>query len=107
MTKINLEQADENVLKFLTALLEQKGMGVLPDALIADMLLDLYTRFQNLLLISIMNEMDTETLSKFNDLVGEGAEMEKSYKFFKKYVPNMKEITIRAMDEFSGVYLGE
>lgn len=107
MTKINLEQADENVLVFLKTLLEKKGMGVLPDNLVADMLLDLYTRFQNMLLLSIMNEMDTDTLSRFNDLMGEGAEMEESYKFFKENVPNMEEIVVDTMEEFSEVYLGE
>lgn len=107
MTKINLEQADANVLEFLTMLLEKKGMGVLPDNLAADMLMDLFGRFQNFLLLSVMNEMDEKTLAKFNELMGEGADMNESYAFFKANVAGIEEIVIRTMDEFAKTYLGE
>jgi len=107
MTTINLEQADKNVLEFLTKLLEKKGMGVLPDNLVADMLLDLFIRFQNFLLLSVMNEMDTETLAQFNELIGEGGDFDESLAFFKDKVLNLEEIVAKTMEEFAKTYLGE
>jgi len=105
MNKINLEQADENVMKFLTSLLEQKGMGILPDNLVIDMLMDLYSRFQSFLFVAVMNEMDENTLAKFNELLGNEASMEDSYVFFKANVPNMEEIIANTMNEFTNTYL--
>lgn len=107
MTKLNLEQVDAEVVKFLTNLLEKKGMGILPENIVADMLMDLFTRFQSALLISVMNEMDEETLTKFNELMGEGADVDESFKFFKESVPNMEKIIAKTMEEFSKTYLGE
>jgi len=107
MTKINLEQADAKVLDFLTMLLEEKGMGTLPDNLVADMLMDLFTRFQNFLLLSVMKELDEKTLAKFNELIGEGGDLDKSFAFFEDNVPNMEKIVTRTMEEFARVYLGE
>jgi hypothetical protein len=105
MTKINLEQADARILEFLTMLLEKKGVGTLPDEIVADMLLDLFTRFQNLFLLSITKTLSPEALIEFDKIISVGLESESVQNFLKTHIPDLEGLLTKTMNEFAETYL--
>lgn len=105
--KIDLEKVDNEVLTFLELLLAKKGMGGMPAELVADMLVDLHSRFENFILLSIMQKMDPEKYEKFDAFIETNPTPEESHKFLEENVENLKEVVKEAMDEFAKIYLSE
>ena len=104
--KINLEDINQDLLDFFEALLEKKGMNKLPADLLADMIMDLYGRFNAFILVSVMGKMDPENYKKFDEFIETDPTPEQSQKFMEENVPNLPEVTKEAMADFSQVYLG-
>lgn len=105
--KIDLEKADKGVITYLELLLEKKGMSSLPEDVLADMLLDLYPRFENFLFLSIMQSMEADKYRKFDEFLETNPDPEQSKKFLEENVENLSFVVRKAMDEFESVYLGE
>lgn len=103
--KIDIEKADKEILTFLELLLTKKGMGGMPPDILADMLMDLYSRFENFLLLSVMQKMDPEKYAKFDAFLETNPAPEESQKFMEENVPNLREVVKDAMDEFAKIYL--
>ena len=103
--KIDIEKADSEVLTFLELLLAKKGMGGMPAELVADMLIDLYSRFENFLLLSVMQKMDPEKYANFDAFLETNPTPEDSQKFMEENVDNLSEAVRGAMDEFAKIYL--
>lgn len=105
--KIDIEKVDSEVLTFLELLLAKKGMGGMPAELVADMLVDLHSRFENFLLLSVMQKMDPENYAKSDAFIETNPAPEESQKFMEENVENLHEVVKESMDEFAKIYLLE
>lgn len=105
--KIDIAQADERIVTFLESLLERKGMGIMPPNILADMLMDLYIRFNNHILLSAMQKMDPEKYKLFDEFIESNPSPEKAQKFLEENVENLDEVMGESMKEFENIYLGE
>lgn len=105
--KINLEKADKEIVVYIEMLLEKKGMDKLPPEILGDMLVDMYTRFQNFLFLSVMQKMDKDGYRKFDEFVESEPSPEEAQKFLQDNVENLQQVVREAMNEFENVYLGK
>ncbi len=105
--KIDIEKADKRILTYLEDLLERKGMGIMPPNILADMLMDLYIRFNNHILLSAMQKMDPEKYKLFDEFIESNPTAEDAQKFLEENVENLDEVMGESMAEFEKVYLGE
>jgi hypothetical protein len=102
-----LDNADDQIVNYLKLLLEKKGMNILPPNLVADMLLDLYSRFEAYLLVSALEQIEPEKYAEFDALMEDEMDPDKGLEFIKNNLPNYKDVTMGAMAEFEKTYLGE
>lgn len=106
------EPLNPAISKFCMNLLSQKGMDDMPEEIKANMLMDLYSRFEQWLFLSVMQELDKDQLDKFDDFLAEQEDKEnpdpqETENFLMEQVPNYEEVLKRAMEDFSRTYLGE
>lgn len=104
---IDFEKADKEVLTYLELLLEKKGMGGMPSNILADMIMDLYGRFDHFLTLSVMQKMNPDAYKQFDGLLESDPTPEKTMEFMEKHVPNLQEVIKEAMEEFEKIYLSE
>lgn len=107
MQQIDFEKYQKAVLVYLEMLLEKRGMQVLPGEIFADMILDLYLRFEQLLFLTILQEVDDEKFKQFESFMENDHSQEESLRFLTENVENLDEITGKAMREFESIYLSE
>jgi|GEM_PF-2330384 len=105
--KIDIEKADERIVTYLEDLLERKGMGIMPPNILADMLMDLFGRFNNHILLSAMQKMDPEKYKLFDEFIESNPKTEEAQKFLEENVENLDEVVGESMKEFEKIYLGE
>jgi hypothetical protein len=103
--RITVDNADEQVLTYLKILLTKKGMEILPPEILADMLIDLYSRFESFLFLSVMQNMDPEKYQALDDYLITAPSPEKSMEFLRNNVNNIDEVLQNAMVEFEKIYL--
>lgn len=104
--KIDLEKADKEVITYLELLLEKKKMTGLPEDILADMLMDLYIRFENFLFLSVMQKMDPQKYQKFDDFMETNPTPTESQNFLQNNVDDLGAVIRGAMAEFEDIYLG-
>ena len=85
---LDIEKADKEIITYLELLLEKKGMDKLPSEILADMLMDLYPRFQNFLFLSVMQKMPAEKMDKFESFLESSPTPEESRKFMEENTEN-------------------
>lgn len=105
--KIDLEKADDRIVTYLEDLLERKGMGIMPPNLLADMLMDLYIRFNNIVFLSAMQKMEPEKYKLFDEFVESNPTPEDAHKFLEENVDDLDGVIGRAKAEFEKIYLGD
>ncbi|HHX58823.1 MAG TPA: hypothetical protein GX706_03595 [Candidatus Moranbacteria bacterium] len=104
--KLNLEQADEQIKAYLETLLIKKGMDDLPPEIMANMLVDLFSRFNDLLLLNVFKAIPEEKQADLDELLsGEPTEDEMD-EFFRKNINNYDGVIAETMKEFERVFLG-
>jgi len=105
MNAQEFEKHEKSVLTYLEMLLEKKGMQDLPAEIFADMLVELYLRFEQLLFLSILQELDDDKFEMFQNFMQSEHSREESLKFLTQNSDNLDEIIRRTMREFESVYL--
>jgi hypothetical protein len=105
--KIDLEKTDKEALVYLELLLDKKGMSSLPGDILADMIMDLYSRFESFLFLSVMQSMEADKYQKFDEFLATNPSSDQSKKFLEENVENFPAVIRKAMDEFESIYLGE
>lgn len=101
----NTGEIDDKIMTYLKALLEKKGMSGLPSEILADMLMDLYGKFEGYLLANVMEEMDDKTAEKFEAFIQSNPAKKESMKFLKENFANIQDVVKKSMLEFEKIYL--
>ncbi len=107
MNAQEFEKHEKAILTYLEMLLEKKGMRDLPDEIIADMIIELYLRFEQLLFLSVLQELDDGKFDKFQNFIQSTHGRDESLKFLTENTDNLDEIIRRTMHEFEAIYLCE
>lgn len=95
----------KSILKFLQGLIIEKGHDNLPANIQADILLDLYTRYNDYLTVGFLNAMDDQTRDNFNKLLENNPKQEEIMEFFKENI-DYKKVVKETTEEFRNIYLG-
>lgn len=95
----------KEVSKFLRLLMIEKGNDKLPANIQADIMYDLYVRYNNFLTVGFLREMDPETEDEFGKLIEEKATEKEIDTFLRSridYSKVVKEVTA----DFRNIFLG-
>lgn len=91
---------------FLEKLLSAAHGQSLPQKLRDQMERDLYGRLQNHLMVSFMQALPNERAEEFDKFMSKEPKQEEIQKFFETNIPDLPEVSARALLEFKDVYLG-
>jgi hypothetical protein len=103
--RTDLNNADEQVLTYIKLLLQKKGMDIMPPDILADMILDLYGRFEAYLMVSLLNRIDPAKYAEFDEAVESEDQAARAVEFFKENLPDYNEAIMDAMADFEKTYL--
>ncbi len=104
-TTKNLDHTDEQILTYIKLLLKKKGMDIMPPDILADMILDLYGRFEAHLLVSALAKIDPSKYGEFDRLAEKEDGAQKAVEFIKANLPDYQQVIMAAMAEFEKTYL--
>lgn len=94
------------VRNFLESLLQDAGMTALDTEMKEEMLKELYTRLDNFLTSTIIDNLPAEQLDTFIRMNEEKRSKTEIEQFLQEKLPNVSEIFSRAFMEFRDLYLG-
>jgi len=109
MEKTNTKTVPEmtpEVKLYLQSLMREKKIDTLPPKLQAEMLLDLYVRYMDYLLVNTAMSLEGKKRDEFNELLDTGAPQEDVNKFIKKEVDYAK-VARKTNQEFREIFLGK
>lgn len=99
-------QIPQEVRAFLEGLLDDAQMVSLNDKMREDMISELYTRLDNFITTTIVDNMPSEHLEAFIKLNEEKRPQDEIETFLKEKMPNYKEVFNEAFAKFRNLYLG-
>lgn len=105
--KLNLIQADEQVMFYLKTLLERKGLGDLSPEILANMLMDLFTRFNDLLLTNFFKAVSAEKQAALDELLAGEPKEHQVNEFVRENIADYDKVIADTMREFEAVFLGD
>ena len=109
MEKTNTKTIPEitpEVKVYLQSLMREKKLDTLPSKLQSEMILDLYVRYLDYLLVNIATSLKEDKREKFDDLLDTGAPQEEIDKFIKAEVDYGK-VAKETNQEFRDIFLGK
>ncbi len=100
----------QEVMDFVKVLLHNKGMDKMPAEILKDMMLDLYLRLENWLMLDLMNVLDEKNLKEFDEFAESqddpmNLDSKELRDFLELRIPNLNEVIENSMKNFSEVYL--
>lgn len=91
---------------FLENLIQDAGITPLDEAMKEEMVLEIYSRFDNFLTTTIIKNMPPEYLDGFIKLNEESRPKEEIEKFMREKMPNSEKVFAKAFIDFRDIYLG-
>ena len=91
---------------YLDRLVESAHGTSLPLGLKTEMKCDLYGRLENFLLTAYIKALPNEVSDEFEKMMESTPDQETIQSFFGEKIPDLKEVSARALLEFKDIYLG-
>ncbi len=91
---------------FLNKIIEEAHGAEVNADLKAAMKQDLYGRMQNHIMTSLLQALPNDSAELFDALMQSNPGQEAVHNFFIANIPNLPEVTARAMMEFRSIYVG-
>jgi transcription elongation factor Elf1 len=105
ISKTNSKNVDDEISSYLKSLLEKKGMGILPQEILDNMLVDLYSRFNNFLFLNIMKKIPKEKYKEFDHFRETQPTPKQSMDFMKNNVTNLNKFVEESFLDFEKIFL--
>jgi hypothetical protein len=96
---------NDDVKNFLLSLLEEGGMGEVPEEVKDQMVQDLYVRLDDRLKVSILEAMTDEQRVELQKLIDEDKSDEDVQQYIIDNVKNLNDIYTKVFEEFKDLYL--
>jgi len=109
MEKTNTKTVPEmtpEVSQYLRLLIREKKLDTLPAKLQSEMLLDLYMRYMDYLLVNTATSLEGEKRDQFDKLLDTGASQDEINAFIKENVDSAK-VARETNGEFREIFLGK
>lgn len=101
-----LTQIPPEVIKFLDNLLAEANIVPIDETMREQLLLELYSRLDNFITTTIMENMPPEKLDEFIKLNEEKRPREEIDQYMRENMPNSQEVFAKAFVDFRDIYLG-
>lgn len=101
-----LAQIPPEVIKFLENLLTEANIEPIDEAMREQLLLELYSRLDNFLTTTIMENMPPEKLDEFIKMNEEKRSREDLDKYMRENIPDGEMVFAKAFVDFRDIYLG-
>jgi arginyl-tRNA--protein-N-Asp/Glu arginylyltransferase len=92
--------------EYVQGLMLEKGNEVMPADIQAEMMYDLYTRFNDYLMVNLAKSMDEEGFYEFDRMVAEQEPPQKIAQFVREKT-DLKQVVNETCDEFRKIYLNK
>ncbi|MCU0679397.1 MAG: DUF5663 domain-containing protein [Planctomycetes bacterium] len=103
--RTNLNNTDDQFLTYIKLLLKKKGMDIMPPDILAEMMLDLYSRFEAHLLVGALRKIDPGKYEEFDRLVEGEDGAAKGLEFIKANLRDYQTVILEIMADFEKTYL--
>lgn len=103
---MDLAQIPPEVIKFLDNLLAEANVTPIDETMREQLLLELYSRLDNFITTTIMENMPPEKLDEFIKLNEEKAPREQLDKYMRENMPDSGAVFAKAFVDFRDIYLG-
>lgn len=101
-----LAQIPPEVIKFLDNLLAEANIVPIDEQMREQLLLELYSRLDNFITTTIMENMPPEKLDEFIKMNEEKRSREELDKFMRENIPDSEMVFAKAFVDFRDIYLG-
>lgn len=101
-----LAEIPPEVIKFLDNLLAEANIEPIDEQMREQLLLELYSRLDNFITTTIMENMPPEKLDEFIKLNEEKAPREELDKYMRENIPESEAVFAKAFVDFRDIYLG-
>jgi len=96
---------DPQLREYIVEMMKEAGTYDVPTVLREKMIRDIYSRLEEKLVLTALENMSLEKRAEFDELTEKGATQEELEKFIRNNVKNFEQVYKKALLEFRSIYI--